>query len=57
MIPSKDASIRSRKPSTALVSQNGLGSKNILAINTNVERYILLYRSVKRGVLEYPIKH
>jgi hypothetical protein len=35
--------------STVLVSQNGLGLKN--AINANVERYVLLYRSVKYSVL------
>ena len=56
-IPNKDASVRSRKPSTSLVSQNGLGSKNILAINADVERHALLCRSVKCGVLEHPIKH
>jgi len=37
--------------STALVSQNGLGLKNTPAINTDVERHALLYRSVKCGVL------
>jgi hypothetical protein len=37
--------------STALVSQNRLDLKNTLAINTDVERHALLYRSVKYGVL------
>ena len=37
--------------STALVSQNELGLKNTPAINANVERHALLYRSVKCGVL------
>lgn len=37
--------------STALVSQNGLGLKNTLAIDADVERHALLYRSVKCGVL------
>ena len=37
--------------STALISQIGLGLKNTLAINANVERHALLYRSVKCGVL------
>jgi hypothetical protein len=36
---------------TALVSQNGLGLKNTLAIDADVERHALLYRSVKCGVL------
>jgi hypothetical protein len=37
--------------STALVSQSGLGLKNTLAIDADVERHALLYRSVKGGVL------
>lgn len=37
--------------STALVSQNRLELKNTLAIDADVERHGLLYRSVKYGVL------
>jgi hypothetical protein len=35
--------------SIVLVSQNGLGLKN--TINTNIERYRLLYRHMKYSVL------
>jgi hypothetical protein len=41
----------------ALVSQIRLGSKNILTINTNMERHVLLYRSIKYSILEYSIKY
>jgi len=37
--------------STALVSQNELGLKNTPAVDADVERHALLYRSVKCGVL------
>jgi hypothetical protein len=37
--------------STALVSQNRSDLKNTLAIDADVERHALLYRSLKYGVL------
>jgi hypothetical protein len=36
---------------TELASQNGLCLKNTLAIDADVERHVLLYKSVKCGVL------